>query len=254
MNSLHHQKAAWHGMATHINRTEAERFCARTLATKKMAALGTHIAECAACFALHQEVFEQKRNYAPVVISLSPAIWLKDEHLDYEDLVAYADGSLTRDEGQMAERHLQLCRHCRADATEFAAWYKESEAELRIRYAPTPRERQVENASRWNWLMVFTRKPAYAFGLVLVATLLFSMVVFLKPDGEDRTTKQALASLTPHDSAAQTPELTASPAIKDEPLKPVEPPAKAKQNHKADLATNRIRCRQRSFYKTVCIV
>ncbi|HMX25080.1 MAG TPA: tetratricopeptide repeat protein [Blastocatellia bacterium] len=230
MNLLYQQEATRHGMATHFNRTEAERFYARTLNTTRMAAWGAHIAECAACLALYQEVFEQKRNYAPVVINLSPAIWLKDEHLDYESLVAYAEGSLNVDEREITEMHLQLCRPCCVDAAEFTAWYKESEAELRIRYTPASPERQVESTSRWNWLAIFTRKPTYAFALVLAAALLFSVIVLLKPDAKDRTPEQPFASPTPADSVAQTPVIAASPAVKDETPKPIESPANAKRN------------------------
>ena len=74
-----------------------------------MAAIGEHLAGCPGCHQLFHEVFQKRRNHAPVVIDLSTEKWLIDEHLDYEWLTAYVDKGMEQDEREMTELHLKLC-------------------------------------------------------------------------------------------------------------------------------------------------
>lgn len=134
-------------MSIHTTRPEMERFCARTLEVSKMAAIGEHLANCPECHKLFHEIFQQRRNYAPVVIDLSPEKWLRDEHLDYEWLTAYVDCTMESDERAMTEIHLRLCRQCREEVEDFIAWRRRTEPELKVRYMPHNR------ASSREWVL-----------------------------------------------------------------------------------------------------
>ncbi len=207
-------------MSIHTTRPEMERFCARTLEVLKMAAIGEHLANCSDCHQLFHEIFQKRRNYAPVVIDLSPEKWLRDEHLDYEWLTAYVDGAMEEDEREMTEVHLRLCGQCREEVEEFIAWRRETEPELKVRYLLDDRADPHKWVwGSWDWLRM-TRKPAYAFAVLLAIGAAFILaILFLKSGPNNRDGQQAnaspspsvLVSTTPIVNSNSTPDLVVKP-------------------------------------------
>jgi hypothetical protein len=166
-------------MSDHVSREQIEGFCARTLDTAELTAVGGHIAWCEPCFHLFQEVFQRRRNYAPVRINLSPEHWFKDEHLDYEQLVDFMDERMDEEEREITSVHLQACARCRGDVHSFLAYRQEIEPEMQVRYAPD-KDRAITGKllDLWNWPRSLW-KPVYAaavlavLGAVVTASILF---------------------------------------------------------------------------------
>jgi hypothetical protein len=195
-------------MSIHTSRPEMEQFCARTLEVSKMAAIGEHLASCPECHQLFHKVFQKRRNQVPTAINLSQEKWLKDEHLDYEWLVAYVDDAMDSDERVMTEIHLSLCRLCSEEAEDFLRWRRESESELAIRYTPAEQASITEKVlGRWSWLGI-TRKPAYTFAVLLAISAAIILVISfltLRPNGYEE--QQANISPSPHVLLPATPVL-----------------------------------------------
>jgi len=171
-----------------------------------MAAIGEHLANCSECHQLFHETFQKRRNYAPVVIDLSPEKWLRDEHLDYEWLTAYVDSAMESDEQEMTEIHLGLCRQCREEVEDFIAWRREIAPELKVRYVPDDRAASREwILGSWSWLKI-TGKPAYAFAILLaIGAAITLAILFLKsgPNGQEK--QQANVSSSPSVLVSTTP-------------------------------------------------
>ncbi len=177
-----------------------------------MAAIGEHLAGCPGCHQLFHEVFQKRRNHAPVVIDLSTEKWLRDEHLDYEWLTAYVDNAMEKDELEMTEVHLKLCGQCREEVEEFIAWRREIAPELKVRYVPDDRAASREwILGSWSWLKI-TGKPAYAFAILLaIGAAITLAILFLKsgPNGQEK--QQANVSSSPSVLVSTTPILNNDP-------------------------------------------
>ncbi|MGE0129319.1 MAG: zf-HC2 domain-containing protein [Blastocatellales bacterium] len=188
-----------------------QRFCARILEVSKMAAIGEHLANCPECHQIFHEVFQKRRNFAPVVIDLSPEKWLRDEHLDYEWLTAYVDNAMEKDEREMMEIHLRLCGQCREEVEEFIAWRRKTEPELKVRYMSDDRAGSRKWVlGSWDWLSM-TRKPAYAFAVLLAIAAITLAILFLKSGSNNRDEQQVNASPSPSVLVSTTPIVNSSP-------------------------------------------
>lgn len=183
-----------------------ERFCARTLEVSKMAAIGEHLANCFECHQLFHETFQKRRNYAPVVIDLSPEKWLRDEHLDYEWLTAYVDSAMESDEREMTEIHLRLCRQCREEVEDFIAWRRKTEPELKVRYMPDDRASSREWILGWRDLLKVVRRPAYAFTILFaIGAAIMLVILFLNTAPNGHENQQANVSPSPSVLVSTTP-------------------------------------------------
>ena len=115
-----------------------------------MTFVGEHIAGCRLCRELFREVLQERGSTAGKALSIGPAFWLKDEHLEYEQIVSYADQLMDSDERELYSEHLGLCGRCREDFESFLAHRRETEWELSTRYGPAvPAVRGVAMAPRW---------------------------------------------------------------------------------------------------------
>ncbi len=177
-----------------------------------MAAIGEHLANCSDCRQLFHEIFQKRRNYAPVVIDLSPEKWLRDEHLDYEWLTAYVDDAMEKDEREMTEVHLKLCGQCREEVEEFIAWRRETEPELKVRYLLDDRADPRKWVwGSWDWLRTI-RKPAYAFAVLLAISAAITLaILFLKSSPNNRGGQRANVSPSPSVLVSTTPIVNSSP-------------------------------------------
>ncbi|MGE0133460.1 MAG: zf-HC2 domain-containing protein [Blastocatellales bacterium] len=171
-----------------------------------MAAIGEHLVNCSECHQLFHETFQKRRNFALIVIDLSPEKWLRDEHLDYEWLTAYVDDAMEKDEREMTEIHLRLCGQCREEVEDFIAWRRESEPELKVRYVPDDRASSRKWVwGSWDWFRII-RKPAYAFAVLLAIGVAITLAILLLKSGPNsRDGQQANASPSPSVLVSTTP-------------------------------------------------
>lgn len=166
-------------MIDHASREQIEGFCARTLDPPQLTAIGGHIACCDSCLQLFRETLRQKRNYAPVQISLSPDHWFKDDHLDYEQLVGFVDERMDDEEREIASIHLQSCARCHSDVRSFLEYRRESKPEMLVRYAPEEGRKTAGKLLDW-WRWPWTHwKPVYAAAMLAVFGTAIIVTIFL---------------------------------------------------------------------------
>lgn len=167
-------------MTDHVNSSQMEQFCARTLPALELVPVAQHLASCKTCRQLFQGTFRLRRGDAPLSFTLAPEKWLRHEHLDYEQLVPYVEKRLSKADREMIDLHLQLCGLCREDVRSFQVYRQQTLTELDCVQIsagrPTWRDKLL---SGWSWLTV-SRKPVYATAMVLglVSAVILLVLLF----------------------------------------------------------------------------
>lgn len=184
-------------MNDHITTQRMNEFCSRTLDVKEMGGTAEHLAVCASCWLLYDQVFDRRRDYEPVVVNLSQD-WLKHEHLDYEQLVPYVDDRLDATEREMADIHLKLCEECREAVRSFRKYRQQIEPEMSVRYGPDNQSSLLDKfLSKWNFTKV-NRKLIYAASIMLIiASAAILTTILLRPDRANNQQASKQISLPP---------------------------------------------------------
>lgn len=145
-----------------------------------MAATAGHLAACAACQQLFQESLKKARGNRPISISLSTANWLRDEHLDYDELEALVENRLDDEDKQIINLHLEACADCREQARSLFAFIESPEFERSLRYTIEERHAWSERLVAWwnqsgdRWKLAYTGAALLIISLAILAAFLFS--------------------------------------------------------------------------------
>ena len=130
-------------MTTHVSPEQMKAFCDRTLEDSEFTRIGEHFIACNECMELFRATFRAKRASSPVTTeglsrSLFSYEWLKDEHVEYEQLAAHLDNSpeLDEDDREMFEIHLKMCPQCREDFRQLKQFRQDMIPYLNVRYYP----------------------------------------------------------------------------------------------------------------------
>lgn len=180
-------------MPDHVSTLKMEKFCARSLEISELASVAEHLEACTDCRELFHEIFQRRRDYAPIAFNLSPEAWLKHEHLEHEQLVPYVEDRLSEAEREILDAHLRSCNRCRERYDSFLDFRKQIEPEMSVRFAPR-RQPIIEDKPRpvWDWF-VTGWKPVTAFAVVaVVAGMIIATALLLRQNGagEQQVAKQ----------------------------------------------------------------
>jgi len=171
-------------------------------------ATARHMARCETCLQIFRETSRRRRDSEPAVIDLSLENWFKDEHLEYERLVSYADDRLDEIEREITEAHLRACPECHEDVRGFLEYKKRIEPWMRESDATEPRH---DPWKMWDWLSPLP-KPAFAatIAVVVVITLialsLASRVGIEKRSDNRAATQSPSPALSIDSSTSPSPE------------------------------------------------
>lgn len=227
-------------MIDHVSREQIEEFCARTLDAPELTAVGGHISLCEQCFQLFQEVFQQRRNHAPIRINLSPDHWFKDEHLDYEQLVDFVDERMDEGEREITSIHLRMCTRCRGDVHSFLTYRQEIEPEMQVRYAPdedraiTGKLLDLWHWPRAGWKPVYAAAVLVVLGAVMTATILF---------WRGRTGNHQIQKVSTHTTDV-SPAPSAIASVSPTAVKPIEEPTRSSNNRTSPQADTGLKAPQ----------
>ena len=130
----------------HISKSRMREFCAKSLEVPELAEIVEHMEGCTECKELYHDVFQERTGPFPHSINLSDS-WLRYEHLEYEQLVAYVDNKLDEIDREMLDVHLNGCASCREDVRSFVDYRKQVEPFMNVRYAP----KEAQTAFSMNW-------------------------------------------------------------------------------------------------------
>nr|WP_281720784.1 hypothetical protein [Nitrosomonas nitrosa] len=111
-------------------------FCARTLTVSELTAIAQHLAMCPECRRTMCEIFAQRRENKTIAFSLTESEWFRDAHLDYEQIVALAEGTLNKINAAIITSHLETCVCCKTSVDDFLVHRQRLEAEMKMHGLP----------------------------------------------------------------------------------------------------------------------
>ena len=125
-------------MTDHFTKKQIEAFCASVLEVSEMAPIAEHIALCSDCRQIFHEIYREEREHKSFSISLEAEDWFRDEHLDYDRLVALVENKLDKEELEIVTGHIKMCALCQEDVNSFIEFRQKIESDLGTRFAPNP--------------------------------------------------------------------------------------------------------------------
>ncbi|MDX2031252.1 MAG: zf-HC2 domain-containing protein [Blastocatellia bacterium] len=139
----------------------------RTLGGGALCEIARHVEACASCHREYREVFREKRGPEPAWFEFTSESWLKEEHLERAELLAYVEGAVEAEDGEIFEAHLRQCDACRAEAARLRDARRE---------APARDSKWREAVARLRaW--VRAAGPAPVWALPALALLLFLLLL-----------------------------------------------------------------------------
>jgi hypothetical protein len=178
-------------MTHHLSTLQINLLCVTALPADELAAASVHTAECQACHHRFTEELRRRRGSTPFTFTLEPAFWFRDDHVDFDLLVALADKTLDQETEEIINIHLQSCEMCREDVRSFLAFRDASAREMDIAYGRSEYEGtdQAQTAPWWQRLQSPRVYVAAAVVLVAVA-LVIGVIAFNGTSGSLEATKQ----------------------------------------------------------------
>jgi len=167
-------------MIDHMSNMQIEKFCARVLPAPEMVAIAEHISNCASCQLLFHETSRRRRNFAPVTIDLSPEFWFRDDHLDYEQMVALVENTLDDEDRKVINIHLETCARCGEDLRSFKEFARQIEPAIRASLSE-----KRETFAWWKWPAI-DWKFGYAAAVLIIVGLVTLIAMFVGRGGIGR--------------------------------------------------------------------
>ncbi len=195
-------------MTEHLSKPRLERLTVRALSPSELVLSAKHLANCQYCQRSYQAMREVQRGGSEVRFTLAPEVWLRHEHLEYDQLVALADKTMDGEDQELADLHLKICARCQEDVRSFLAFREEIAPEMLISYTPAIKP-AVKEFAWFGWWRGLGWQFRYAvMAAVIAIAAMTSLIVFkfqLNRSGSGRdVTVNAGPSVSDH-SASPSP-------------------------------------------------
>jgi hypothetical protein len=208
-------------MTDHLSTLQVEQLCVSALPEDELAAAAVHTAKCQSCHQRFVQELRRQRNSVPFTFTLEPKFWFRDDHVDFELLVALADKTLDRETEEIVHIHLQTCETCREDVRSFLASREITASEMEVSYGPTYRAPAVDITGAPWWQRMQSR-PVYAVAAIVLAAVLvvIGAVALNKKSGSLEAGKHEQANShieqSPGISSSPEPNVASSPGNVDD--------------------------------------
>ena len=166
-------------MSEHLTKTQIIQLSAKTLPKKQLSIAGAHLSDCAICLQQFQLGFQRLYGGEGGSFTLESEYWFRHDHLQFEDLVKFADNALGSSEKKVVNIHQRSCKECREGLRAFQSYRHETQSDLHLSYAPISSSRN-QPRSTWDWLPHNLRRPSYVAMLLIIGALVFGLLVLLK--------------------------------------------------------------------------
>lgn len=202
----------------HVSESIMERFSMRTLSETELTKVARHLTGCPDCQALLVSTLRRQREAGDLSFTLAPEFWIRHEHLDYEQVLEYAERKLDANDRELIDVHLTVCLACQEDVRSFLAFREQIAPELKVSYAPIAQEPIREQLSWVGWWRGLAWKPVYSAAFVVLGiALLIGAALLLNRKAENQQaqhppTPQESPGSTPDDRAAALPSPNESPS------------------------------------------
>jgi len=195
----------------HIPESIMERFSVRNLSETELTKVARHLTGCADCEAEFVSTLRRQRGVADLSFSLAPEFWLRHEHLDYEQLVEFAEGTLDANNRELIDAHLKVCPTCQEDVRSFLAFREQIAPELRVSYSPE-KEAAQKRLPLLSWWRGLAWKPIYSAALVALGiALVIGAALLLNPRPESQQSQQVPTPQVSPDSSQENSAANPSP-------------------------------------------
>lgn len=216
-------------MSEHLSKILIEQYLASTIAPSELLAMDAHLEACSDCRRSLGEAADRSR-----------ALWLKDdlatvevtEHLDDDRLAAYADGTLSEVDAEIAASHLSVCSRCELLASDLLMFKDEIAGEVEREYAPPGNVTQKaamkaavkvasmswrEKLSSFAGSIFGFDSPALKIGAGALALLVVGIFVWLVMRTSPAPTSEPEVVRTSSPSPSASPQTTTSPSAEPSP-------------------------------------
>lgn len=204
----------------HVSESIMERFSMRTLSETELTNVARHLTGCPNCQAQLVSTLRRQREVGDLSFTLAPEFWIRHEHVDYEQLLEYAERKLDATDRELIDAHLKVCTPCQEDVRSFLAFREQIAPEMKVSYAPLGQEPGQERLRWISWWHGWAWKPVYSATLVAIGiALVIGAALLLNRRAENQQaqqspTPQASPGSTPDDRAANLPSPNESPSEK----------------------------------------
>lgn len=203
-----------------------KRFCVRALPISELTSIAEHFDVCASCHQQFTEILRGRRGSEPLKIRSAPEFWLRHEHVDYEQLVRLADGTLEADERELVDVHIKVCDSCQEDVRSFLAIRDQIDKESRPSFPATGKQSTGEKRPWLAWWGGLAWNPAYAAVAILIGiALVIGIAVLLKRRAGNLEAQQN----EPPQIIIATGKQTPTPESQAVDVQPTPAPAPSKQ-------------------------
>jgi anti-sigma factor RsiW len=191
----------------HITGETAERYRLRLLTPAELLAAQSHAARCEECRARLADAAILDAAFTKLHADLSGHDE-EPEHLPYEQLTAFVDGSLDEVTREMAESHLAVCAECAGDADDLRQYQTIAAAPAALTPSGVGQPAKASGAW-WRRLSSFDFIPSFgvlvptAAAATLIIAALFGLWVSSRRSAN--TDSGPVARMTPAESPAATP-------------------------------------------------
>src|SRR5688572_15436119 len=121
-------------MPRHLSTSQIKQLCVNALPEDMLVAAAVHTAQCQCCHQLFVEELRRQRGSVSFNFTLEPEFWFRDDHVDFDLLVALADKTLDQETEEIVNIHLKTCETCREDVRGFLAFREATAREMDISY------------------------------------------------------------------------------------------------------------------------
>jgi anti-sigma factor RsiW len=164
----------------HITTETAERYCLRRLPPAEWLSVQTHAAGCEECRAKLAHAVDVDGSLQQVRADLSAepdGSESEPQHLAYEQVAAYVDGTLDEVEREIADSHFAVCRDCADDLTDLRRYQTIGVARRTTTAEAAPSGLTATAKTLWQRFSSFSFAPS--FGTLLPTAAAASVVAII---------------------------------------------------------------------------
>jgi hypothetical protein len=202
-------------MTHHLSTLQIQQLCVSALPEDELAAAAVHTAECQACD--QRFIQELKRQRGPVRFNftLEPEFWFRNDHLDFDQLVGFAENTFDEETRDIINIHLSTCENCREHVRSFLAFREATAGEMNVSYGATYYEPHEDiRGAPWVWQRLSSH-PTYAVvAIVVVAVaILIGVIALYRRSGALEANRQEQTNRDSERGPSFSP--TAAPSVED---------------------------------------
>lgn len=207
-------------MTGHLSTLQVKQLCVSALPEDELAAAAIHTAECPPCHQRFVEELRRQRGSASFTFTLEPEFCFRNDHVDFDQIVAFADKTLDEETKEIINIHLSTCQTCREDVRSFLTGREASAGEMDISDG-RPEHQAPPGTDSAPWWRHLQTRPMYAVAaIVLVAiAVLIGAIALSRNSGSLEARRERQTNPQIEGIPDPSPNVASSPSSVDDSTK-----------------------------------